>query len=84
VQEQVDNGHMPGLLDPVQVANHFVYEQLKFDPGNFLGYKLAEAEDSTLILTYNFKKNVQVEIQLVQPVRQDEFGIWMVAAHRIK
>lgn len=82
LQSQVDEGHMPGLLDPIQVAAQFTNDFLnEIFTKNGKNYQIHERDDSKLgkIISYQFKNNCQLELRLNQPVR----SIWAVEYYLI-
>jgi hypothetical protein len=82
LQEEVDNGHRPGLLDPHQVIYEFLEGQLRI-PGS----KVQEMRDiketregKTIQVTLSDGKTLQ--FYLVQPIRKGGTGIWQVKRYR--
>jgi len=81
-QEEVDNGHRPGLLDPHQVSYEFLETQL-----NIAGNEVQEMKD---IKDTNNGKIIQVtlsdgkvlQLYLIQPVKKGSTGIWQVQKYR--
>lgn len=80
LQDEVDNGHRPGLLDPGQVAREFLHKDLGID-GAVSIEQVSEWEDGRLILV-TLENGKQMELYLMQPVRKDPSGIWMVERYR--
>ena len=88
LQAQVDNGHLVGKLDPIQVSWEFLtrefleMESSFKDKGKPSSVELAEELPEAKIVRATFD-DVIVELYLTQPVRQDTTGIWVVEKYRI-
>lgn len=80
LQDEVDNGHRPGLLDPGQVIYEFLLHDLGFDGAISLD-QVSEWEGGRLIRV-TLENGEQMEVQVVQPVRKDPSGIWVVEKYR--
>lgn len=81
LQEQVDNGHRVGLLDPQQVAWDFLtnFLQLKGD------IKLVQVEKTDQGLIFKAtSQSKTIELTLIQPVKNDTTGVWMVQKYRYR
>lgn len=88
IQQQVDNGHQPWYLDPLQVAKE-TGTKFGFDPredkfellevvpkAEYAGTGLAEVK-----AVHGDKEYI---IQLIQPVKSGEHGIWAINSIRPK
>lgn len=83
LQKQVDEGHRPGLMDPIQVSTQFAYDYLDhiFDD-NGKTYQVIEKDDRKQrmkIVTYRFKNDCNLEIRLNRPVG----SVWAVNSYRV-
>ncbi len=78
IQEEVDRGHRPGLLDPLQCAMEFVNSNLG------LKGKIENSEviDNQEMLVRMEIEGRTIELKMFQPVRKDETGIWAVEKYR--
>lgn len=77
-QAQVDGGHSPWQLDPVQVAQAFVDGQLHpATPPS--GYKIQAINDAEAVVTV--QGGPVAKIYLKRLVRQDNTGIWSVMGY---
>jgi len=81
-QEEVDNGHRPGLLDPHQVSHEFLEWQL-----NIAGDKVQKMRDikdieNGKIIQVTLSDGKVLQLYLIQPVRKDSTGIWQVQKYR--
>ena len=82
LQREVDNGHQPWRLDPLDVARNYVYNTLNKNGGEFEVYYDDSATGS---ITYSYTKPGEKEIQVVvyQPIKKDNSGIWVVSNRSI-
>ncbi len=87
-QEQVDQGHSPWQLDPLQVTMTFV--GLKIYPEGIMGNFPVETDDleiieesSPTIIKVNSDKTGITKVYLEQLVKQDETGIWTVVGYDV-
>lgn len=82
LQREVDNGHQPWRLDPLNVARDYVYNTLNKNGGEFEVYYDDSATGS---ITYSYTKPGEKEIQVVvyQPIKKDNSGIWVVSNRSI-
>lgn len=82
LQEEVDNGHQPGLLDPRQVTYEFLEQELGI-PGSQV-QKMREVEETPegKVLQVIFSDGKAIELVVVQPVRKERTGIWQVEKYR--
>ena len=81
-QEEVDNGHRPGLLDPHQVSYEFLETQL-----NIAGDKVQEMRDikdtgNGKIIQVTLSDGKVLQLYLIQPVKKGSTGIWQVQKYR--
>ncbi len=82
LQEQVDNGHRPGLLDTMQVAREFVYYHLEMR-GEVTETEVIRKTREGEYFCITYEEGQIVELFLVQPVRQEPTGIWIVTRYRL-
>ncbi|ADU52035.1 hypothetical protein Tmar_1952 [Thermaerobacter marianensis DSM 12885] len=83
-QQQVDAGHSPWMLDPVQVAGAFLLGQFGEQVGDY-----GALVDRNIRVVHNDGRRAVVEVQvgpvarvyLKRLVRQDETGIWTVVGY---
>lgn len=74
MQQQVDDGHQPGKLDPRQVAMDFASFKL-----NTSGSIEEEAsEDDKKIFLVQAQDNRLFRLQVLQPLQQTSTSIWVV------
>lgn len=82
LQEEVDNGHRVGLLDPHQVIYEFLEGQLRI-PGSKV-QEMRDVKDTpggkTIQVTLSDGK--ALEFVLIQPIRKERTGIWQVKKYR--
>lgn len=78
IQASVDDGHQPWYLEPVQVAME-TGTRYGFDPreDEFTLQKQQHADTVYVQVTH---ANQQYKIELVQPVKQGQGGIWAINA----
>ncbi|MEA4926894.1 MAG: sigma-E factor regulatory protein RseB domain-containing protein [Syntrophomonadaceae bacterium] len=84
-QKQVDAGHTPWQLDPLQVSLTFV--NLQVSPQGIVGepqigessFQLAANNGAEAVVTVN--KGPVKQVYLKRLIRQDESGIWSVVAY---
>ena len=81
-QEEVDNGHRVGLLDPHQVSYEFLETQL-----NIAGDKVQEMRDikdtgNGKIIQVTLSDGKVLQLYLIQPVKKGSTGIWQVQKYR--
>jgi len=85
LQKEVDNGHMPGLLDPQQAARQFV-DQLDMLKSSIVspvsGMEVVADEAEYKIYSYIRENGSVTQVFLTQPVTQGETGIWQVLYYR--
>ncbi len=82
LQKQVDEGHMPGLLDSIQVAAHFVSDNLdNILTTNGDGVQINERDDSQFgkVVSYQFENSCLLELRLNRPVG----SVWAVEYYRL-
>ncbi|MDI3481616.1 MAG: hypothetical protein PWQ97_1271 [Tepidanaerobacteraceae bacterium] len=80
MQEEVQEGHRPGLRDPIQVAHEFLENYL-----NLKGKRsqpIQTLDDGKKIITFNLDNGKMIELRLIQPLGNDKRGIWAVEAYR--
>lgn len=88
-QQQVDQGHSPWQLDPLQVTQTFV--SLQISPSGVSGEFPISIDDlsiiketaSDTIVAVNSDKTAISKVYLKRLVRQDETGIWTVVGYDI-
>ena len=87
-QEQVDKGHSPWQLDPLQVTMTFV--GLAISPEGIYGDFPVDTDDleiieegSQTIIKVNSDKTGITKVYLEQLVKQDETGIWTVVGYDV-
>jgi len=80
LQAQVDQGHQPGNLDPEQVSREFINQSLQIDTD--INLELQQSEKNIRIYKASINEQPEIEIYLVQPVRQGSGGIWKVKKYR--
>lgn len=85
-QEQVDEGHSPWQLDPLQVTMTFI--SLEIYPEGINGDFPVQsdeleiiAEGSQAMVEVNSDKTGIIKVYLEQLVKQDEIGIWTVIGY---
>ncbi len=84
-QQQVDGGHGPWQLDPLQVA--LTFANLKVTPGGIVGEPEIPYSSFKLIVNNGVEAIVEVtegpvkRVYLKRLVRQDETGIWSVVGY---
>ncbi len=79
-QQQVDGGHSPWNLDPVQVSLVFINTELAAKPEvAFEGIKVELNTGSQAVCTV--KNGPVTKVYLKRAVRQDESGIWSVVGY---
>lgn len=81
LQDQVNNGHKMGLVDPRQVTRDFLDKQLGLQGDIPLEMTEESNEGKSFIATTD--KNQRIELFLIQPVNKGVAGIWMVKKYRI-
>ncbi|QZA32058.1 hypothetical protein [Hydrogenibacillus sp. N12] len=86
LQEEVDNGHRPGLLDPHQVIYEFLEGQLRILGSEVqeikeVDVKVKEIPEGKVIQVTLYDGKV-LQFSLVQPVRKGPTGIWQVKGYR--
>jgi len=82
LQEEVDNGHRPGLLDPRQVAYEFLTRQLGIPGSKVQEMKEIKETQEGKILQVSLSDGKMLQLYLVQPVRKEPTGIWQVKKYR--
>ena len=79
IQEEVNQGHKVGLLDPVQVAREFLEYKLEIKGGKA---DLSDSAGEEKTVTINLEKDKSIELRLIQPMDKGRTGIWAVNAYR--
>ena len=74
LQQSIDEGHQPWRVHPDMVAEAYVASRFGWDD-----VQAALADPHTVEIT-NRPDGRMVTLQLRQPVRQDERGIWVVVS----
>lgn len=86
LQEEVDNGHRPGLLDPHQVIYEFLEGQLKISGSEVQEIKEVDEKVKELpegkVIQVTLHDGKVLQLSLVQPVRKGPTGIWQVEGYR--
>lgn len=80
LQEEVDNGHRVGLMDPTQVALEFLDRYLKAKSAR--SEVVETREKGIRVERHTLEDGRIVELRLVQPVRKAATGIWAVEKYR--
>ena len=77
LQREVDNGHQPWRLDPLDAAMDYVYNTLNKQGGEFEFYYYDELVQS---VSYTYKKAGEKEFRVVvyKPIKKDNTGIWVI------
>lgn len=81
LQNQWNNGHKVGLVDPCQVTREFLDRQLGFQ-GN-IPLEMTEESDEGKFFRATPDKKHRIELFLIQPVNKGIAGIWMVKMYRM-
>lgn len=81
LQDQFNNGHKRGLVDPRQVTRDFLDRQLGFQGD--IPLEMTEESDEGKFFRATPDKNHRIELFLIQPVSQGITGIWRVKQYRI-
>lgn len=81
LQDQVNNGHKMGLVDPRQVTREFLDRQLGLQGDITL--EMTEESDEGKFFRATPDKKHSIELFLIQPVDQGITGIWKVKKYRI-
>lgn len=86
LQEEVDNGHQPGLLDPHQVIYEFLEGQLKISGSEVQEIKEIDEKENESpegkVFQVTLHDGKALQLSLVQPVRKGPTGIWQVEKYR--
>ncbi len=88
-QQQVDQGHSPWQLDPLQVTQTFV--SLQISPSGVSGefpvsiddLSITKETDSNAIVAINSNKTDISKVYLKRLIRQDQTGIWTVVGYDV-
>ena len=83
LQEEVDNGHLVGKLDPQQVSLEFIEYSLNIPTS---GSKIQNDEkqpNNQHNITVSLQDGRMIQLVLVQPIRIGPTGIWCVLKYRI-
>jgi hypothetical protein len=75
MQKEVDNGRQLWRLNPLEVAQDYVFNTLKKSGGTF---ELTHSDDDGSMVTYTSDKNEDTVIHLHRPIKKDHGGIWVV------
>lgn len=81
LQNQADQGHRVGLLDPVQVAAEFMNRELGIS-GTLMDVKKYQSSNGNIIDFY-FYDGRRLEFLVIQPVKVTDVGIWAVQGYRL-
>ncbi|WP_202076606.1 hypothetical protein [Caldalkalibacillus salinus] len=79
LQEQVNNGNRPGLLDPTQVALEFLH-QMDVDVNS--GSDVLVDQASEKVIQYEWRDEKVIQLHLIQPSEQGGHGIYVVNQYR--
>ncbi len=81
IQDDVDNGHEPGRLDPEEVAMEFASTTLKTENFSKSYDKIEKnvTEDHAEIFFKKDGKSV-IKVKLYQPIKKGKGGIWVVTS----
>ncbi|GEM_PF-2329477 len=88
-QQQVDNGHSPWQLDPLQVTQTFVSLQISPSgvssefPVSIEDLSIIEETESDAVVEVNSDKTYITNVYLKRLIRQDETGIWTVVGYDV-
>ncbi|MBO8173081.1 MAG: hypothetical protein H0Z33_14470 [Bacillaceae bacterium] len=83
LQEEVDQGHKPGNLDPEHVAYEFINREGVIEELNRpLDSSVAKGDEESVV-TLTVENGKTIFIKLIQPVKKGTGGIWAVKEYRI-
>jgi len=75
MQKEVDNGRQLWRLNPLEVAQDYVFNTIKKSGGTF---ELTHSDDDGSMVTYTSDENEDTIIHLYRPVKKGSGGIWVV------
>ncbi|HPC99963.1 MAG TPA: hypothetical protein PLA01_01280 [Acetivibrio sp.] len=75
MQKEVDNGRQLWRLNPLEVAQDYVYNTLKKSGGTF---EITHSDDDKSMVTYTSDENEDSVIHFHRPIKKDHGGIWVV------
>lgn len=82
LQEEVDSGHRPGLLDPRQVTYEFLERELGISGSQVQEMREVEEIPEGRVLRVALSDGRTIELVVVQPVQKGRTGIWQVKKYR--
>lgn len=81
LQKEVDAGHKPGALEWGQVAREFLNSKgIELDES--VDSKVIAEEDSKLVVQYTLMDQRVVQLELIQPSKKGNSGIYVVSRYR--
>ena len=78
LQQEVDNGHRVGLLDPEQIINEFLESNLQIPASLITSKEQIRSSQGEVEFLVTLNDGRKFHFVLFQPVRQDQTGIWAV------
>ena len=78
LQQEVDNGHRVGLLDPKQVINEFLESKLQIPGSSITSTEQVNSSKDEIEFLVTLNNGRKFHFILFQPVRKDQTGIWAV------
>lgn len=81
LQKEVDEGHKPGALEWRQVAREFLNsKEIEIDES--VDSKVIAEEDSKLVVQYTLMDQRMVQLELIQPSKEGNYGIYVVSRYQ--
>ncbi|MDK2984519.1 MAG: hypothetical protein PWQ96_161 [Clostridia bacterium] len=77
-QEQVDQGHQPWKLDPVQVTQEYIYNRVSSEGNASINFEVIQKSDRVAIIGVNGGSSPIKAVYLKRMVKQDNTGIWSI------
>lgn len=81
LQKEVDEGHKPGALEWRQVAREFLNSK-EIEVDESVDSKVITEEDSKLVVQYTVMDQRVVQLELIQPSKEGNSGIYVVSRYR--
>lgn len=82
-QGQVDEGHKPWKLDPVQVVQDYVYNRVSSKDKTGISFEVLQDTVRVAIVEVNGEKSPFKAVYLKRMVKQDNSGIWSVVGYNL-
>ncbi|EGW41781.1 hypothetical protein [Desulfosporosinus sp. OT] len=77
-QNQVNEGHEPWKLDPVQVTQDYIYNRVSSEDRKVISFKVIQKTEKVAIIAVTGENSSIKNVYLKRLVKQDDTGIWSI------